>query len=337
MGKKNGGDIPEAFDHKSPHRDRRYLTPYPIPPLHTNIVKATSNRIGFVFPMQFSHVLCRQDRIRRNSFTREGLMELFVNNGGQFRPSLMATDEKSALSDFPNLLPIGQFKKTYIKDVDIPVSKQKLIEDLDKWDTFFRSAPTISQQITPEENSHLQSAINYFGLELGDYIIKNRIDPKYIIKFINDHDIVHHPKILSYIKRPAHRRKRQTADINTPYCQYRGNKTDAGFINFCTSCMTTTDLGKEKFPRYINEIVCNVEPCLTVNQNPHGACQENILHLTFLRRAPTGCVMIIQDTSFGQRKVLADLWETYTQRIRVGCSCKLDKRSRLKQTFGFGK
>lgn len=55
--------------------------------------------------------------------------------------------------------------------------------------------------------------------------------------------------------------------VNAQACQYRGNKTDNGFINFCTSCMTTTDLGSERFPRYINEIVCNVEPCLTVNRS----------------------------------------------------------------------
>lgn len=57
------------------------------------------------------------------------------------------------------------------------------------------------------------------------------------------------------------------ADTQTPTCQFRGNQTESGFINFCTSCVTTTDLGEEIFPRYINEIVCNVEPCLTVNRN----------------------------------------------------------------------
>lgn len=53
---------------------------------------------------------------------------------------------------------------------------------------------------------------------------------------------------------------------STQFCQYRGNKTDAGFINFCTSCVSMTDLGRDKFPRYINEILCNVEPCLSVNR-----------------------------------------------------------------------
>lgn len=37
-------------------------------------------------------------------------MQLFVRKGGKFRPSLMAIDEERALSDFPNLLPIGQAK-----------------------------------------------------------------------------------------------------------------------------------------------------------------------------------------------------------------------------------
>lgn len=323
------------------HRHRRYLHTYPSPPppLPSGVTRPTPGLMKFQFPFQYSHVPCTDSHSRRTSLTEDQLMQLFVREGGKFRPSLMAIDEERALSDFPNLLPIGQDKDTYIKNVEIPVSKQKLLDDLNKWDTFFKSAPKIPQPVSPDYSLHLQSAMNILGSEVGNYIVKNGINPEDIINFINDHDIIHHPKILSSIKKPDRRWKRQSAGVNTPVCQYRGNKTDTGFINFCTSCLTTTDLGSEKFPRYINEIVCNVEPCLTINTNPHGACQENILHLTFLRRTPSlnGCIMVIEDTSFGQNKTLAHAWETYTQRIRVGCSCKLDKRSRLKATFGFGK
>ncbi|XP_022343007.2 uncharacterized protein LOC111136443 [Crassostrea virginica] len=322
-------------------RLRRYLTPYPIPPLPpgsvTQIPTDSPKSLGFAFPVHFAPVPCSPDRSKRTSLSQEHLMELLLKKGGSFRPSLMAIDKKSAHSSFPNLLPFAQDKENYIKDVDIPVSKQKLLDDLDKWNTFFKSPPKIQHPVSSEYHNYLQRAMALLGSELGDYIIKTRINPEDIINFISAHDIVHHPKILSYVKKPDHRWKRQSPGNSTQFCQYRGNKTDAGFINFCTSCVSMTDLGRDKFPRYINEILCNVEPCLSVNRYPHGACQENLLHLTFLRRAPDGCLMFIQDTSFGQNRTFTDLWESYTQQIRVGCSCKLDKRSRLRETFGFGK
>lgn len=335
----NSGYVQDKDNALHRHRPRRYLPPYPTPPLPAGVTRPTLGLMMFHVNFQYSRVPCADSPSRRTSLTEDQLMQLFVRKGGKFRPSLMAIDEERALSDFPNLLPIGQAKDTYIKNVDIPVSKEKLLDDLNKWDTFFKSAHKIPRPVLPDYSHHLQSAMNLLGSEVGNYIIKNGINPEDIINFINDHDIIHHPKILSSIRKPDRRWKRQSSGVNAQACQYRGNKTDNGFINFCTSCMTTTDLGSERFPRYINEIVCNVEPCLTVNRSPHGACQENILHLTFLRRTPSpnGCFLVIEDTSFGQNKTLAHAWETYTQRIRVGCSCKLDKRSRLKATFGFGK
>ena len=101
-------------------------------------------------------------------------------------------------------------KENYIKDVDIPVSKQKLLDDLNKWNTFFKSPPKIQHPVSSEYHHYLQRAIALLGSELGDYIIKTRINPEDIINFISAHDIVHHPKILSYVKKPDHRWKRQS-------------------------------------------------------------------------------------------------------------------------------
>lgn len=91
------------------------------------------------------------------------------------------------------------------------MSKQKLLDDLNKWDTFFKSAPKIPQPVSPDYSLHLQSAMNILGSEVGNYIVKNGINPEDIINFINDHDIIHHPKILSSIKKPDRRWKRQSA------------------------------------------------------------------------------------------------------------------------------
>lgn len=100
---------------------------------------------------------------------------------------------------------------TYIKNVDIPVSKEKLLDDLNKWDTFFKSAHKIPRPVLPDYSHHLQSAMNLLGSEVGNYIIKNGINPEDIINFINDHDIIHHPKILSSIRKPDRRWKRQSS------------------------------------------------------------------------------------------------------------------------------
>lgn len=91
------------------------------------------------------------------------------------------------------------------------MSKEKLLDDLNKWDTFFKSAHKIPRPVLPDYSHHLQSAMNLLGSEVGNYIVKNGINPEDIINFINDHDIIHHPKILSSIRKPDRRWKRQSS------------------------------------------------------------------------------------------------------------------------------
>lgn len=107
------------------------------------------------------------------------------------------------------------------------MSKEKLLDDLNKWDTFFKSAHKIPRPVSPDYSHHLQSAMNLLGSEVGNYIIKNGINPEDIINFINDHDIIHHPKILSSIRKPDRRWKRQSSGkkkknvlvLKNPFCK----------------------------------------------------------------------------------------------------------------------
>lgn len=107
------------------------------------------------------------------------------------------------------------------------MSKEKLLDDLNKWDTFFKSAHKIPRPVSPDYSHHLQSAMNLLGSEVGNYIVKNGINPEDIINFINDHDIIHHPKILSSIRKPDRRWKRQSSGkkkknvlvLKNPFCK----------------------------------------------------------------------------------------------------------------------
>lgn len=63
--------------------------------------------------------------------------------------------------------------------------------------------------MSPEEKDQFQSAMNDLSSELGDFIIRRGINPKAIIDFINVNDIVHHPKIIDFVKKPDHRWRRQ--------------------------------------------------------------------------------------------------------------------------------
>jgi hypothetical protein len=101
------------------------------------------------------------------------------------------------------------FQEIYLKDVKIPVSKQKLLDDINKWDSFLKWIPKQNHSMSQEEKDYLRSAVDALGSELGDYIIRQRINPKAIIDFINANDIIHHPKIINVVKKPDHRWKRQ--------------------------------------------------------------------------------------------------------------------------------
>lgn len=50
--------------------------------------------------------------------------------------------------------------------------------------------------------------MNFLGLEVGNYIVKNGINLEDIINFINDYDIIYYFKIFSLIRKLDCRWKR---------------------------------------------------------------------------------------------------------------------------------
>lgn len=82
--------------------------------------------------------------------------------------------------------------------------------------------------------------------------------------------------------------------------------TNQGKYLQCSACPAITDLGPDKFPRYINEIVCRNESTICGPQ-ANGLCKTSGLNQEFLA-ASCG--------SSGK-----EVFETYTQFIRSCCDC----------------
>ncbi|XP_078355737.1 putative skeletal organic matrix protein 8 [Oculina patagonica] len=76
----------------------------------------------------------------------------------------------------------------------------------------------------------------------------------------------------------------------------------------CIECPTVTDLGRNKIPRYINEVTC--EEGLCASREQYGTCKSAVLNQLFLYK--TGKC----DPHTGYEQLLP-----YTQEIRVCCKC----------------
>ncbi|XP_048746350.2 uncharacterized protein LOC125658931 [Ostrea edulis] len=112
-------------------------------------------------------------------------------------------------------------------------------------------------------------------------------------------------------------------------CFSKGSNRSDGLVYMCNSCVVTTDLGVDRWPRYITETLCQGPDfsCLNYHKNPnednppanmpqHGSCYESFNHMTFYKH---------ENATFR--------WTAYTQKIRGGCVCGFDKRSRFLKSF----
>ncbi|KAK3096063.1 hypothetical protein FSP39_022685 [Pinctada imbricata] len=63
--------------------------------------------------------------------------------------------------------------------------------------------------------------------------------------------------------------------------------------------------------------------------NTHGACKETSLQFDFLQIVPRGCKMMTQEKGVE----IVHEWEKYTEKVRTGCTCAINKVSRLVQSF----
>lgn len=95
-----------------------------------------------------------------------------------------------------------------------------------------------------------------------------------------------------------------SAPLSTGAC----TSTQSNFP-YCNACPVVTDLGENKFPRFINEIICETENTLCGVQG-NGYCKTtSITQRLLLWRC---------DPATGQEKM-----EAFTQEIRSCCECIL--------------
>ena len=82
-----------------------------------------------------------------------------------------------------------------------------------------------------------------------------------------------------------------------------------GKFPYCSACAAVTDLGPDRFPRYINEIVCE-NPGIVCGPQADGFCKTSGIDQQFLIAS---C-----DSSTGKQT-----FDTFTQHIRSCCECFL--------------
>lgn len=110
-------------------------------------------------------------------------------------------------------------------------------------------------------------------------------------------------------------------DTKLRQCENRGTKVyDSNLHRLCTECSATTNLGKDKFPKYINEVICDdVDHQCAANM---GLCFQRTLHLSFLRFEGE----FVEDkllSAIEGRTVYKEVWESYTQELRSCCECEM--------------
>lgn len=104
-------------------------------------------------------------------------------------------------------------------------------------------------------------------------------------------------------------------------CEDRGTKVyDTNLHRLCTECSATTNLGKDKFPRYINEVICDdADHQCAANM---GLCFQRTLHLSFLKFEGE----FVEDKQLSivaGKTVYKEVWESYAQELRSCCECEM--------------
>lgn len=104
-------------------------------------------------------------------------------------------------------------------------------------------------------------------------------------------------------------------------CQGRGTIPDGATTHrLCTECAATTRLESDRFPTFINEVVCRDadQQCAATM----GLCIQRNLQLPFLRS--TGEFQFDPSlSSLTGKTVYKEVWIDYTQEIRSCCECQM--------------
>lgn len=138
------------------------------------------------------------------------------------------------------------------------------------------------------------------------------------------HNVVRRPADERDSKTEAQRHKRSIpTSPGTIFrgCQGRGTIPDgAATHRLCTECAATTRLESDRFPTFINEIVCRDadQQCAATM----GLCIQRNLQLPFLRS--TGDFEFDASlSSLTGKTVYKEVWIDYTQEIRSCCECQM--------------
>ena len=104
-------------------------------------------------------------------------------------------------------------------------------------------------------------------------------------------------------------------------CQGRGTIPDGSNLHrLCTECAATTRLGDDRFPNFINEVICRDSDRQCAAKM--GICFQRTLQLSFLRF--TGRFELDSQLSiFTGKTVYSEVWKQYTQEIRSCCECQM--------------
>ena len=104
-------------------------------------------------------------------------------------------------------------------------------------------------------------------------------------------------------------------------CQGRGTIVDDTDLHrLCTECSATTRLSDDRFPSFINEVICQ-------DKDHHcaakmGLCYQRTLELSFLR-FDGKYKRDDQLSNIAGKDVYREVWESYTQEIRSCCECEM--------------
>lgn len=105
-------------------------------------------------------------------------------------------------------------------------------------------------------------------------------------------------------------------------CQGRGTIIDGTDEHrLCTECAATTHLGNDRFPTYINEVVCHDSDKQCAAKM--GMCIQRSLKFQFLRSTRMFRFDAFESASTG-KTIYKEVWEQYTQEIRSCCQCGMD-------------
>ena len=104
-------------------------------------------------------------------------------------------------------------------------------------------------------------------------------------------------------------------------CQGRGTIPDGSNLHrLCTECAATTRLGDDRFPNFINEVICRDTDRQCAAKM--GICFQRTLQLSFLRFSGR-FELDRQLSTLSGKTVYSEVWEQYTQEIRSCCECQM--------------